>query len=371
MNTLLKINLLRGCAYSERIEKRYLRDMSDCINLPDKYLLRNCAVDRTVFHQVLRILEPVVPKTQRSNGIPFPLKVLLTLSFLATGSHQKSVGKDFNLTISQKSISRIIKIIIEGLNIVLDQWVVFPATATQREQIKEGFHRKFNFPETIGCLDGTFVEIACPGNDEEAFYDIKGQYSIHAQLICDADMKVIAICCRFGGALMNADIWDKMKISQFIKNINRQGETGWLLADSKYPQRPWLMTPIPHARQGTPESQYNHYHSRTKTCIDDCVKRLKGRWQCLHKRPLHYTPQTAAKIINACAVLHNLCITADLPDPHLYVEPEQIVTGNTCLHTITEMTDANINDFYIGMEVRRQLAERIYYNLNIYLTQIT
>lgn len=75
MNTFLKLQVLRGCAYRERIARRTLRDLSDCINLPDSYLLKNCAVNRVVLHHILKILEPVVPKTQRSNGIPFPLKV--------------------------------------------------------------------------------------------------------------------------------------------------------------------------------------------------------------------------------------------------------------------------------------------------------
>lgn len=74
MNTLLKLKLLRGSSHKEKISRRHLRDASDCINLPDSYLLKNCGVNRTVFHRILIILEPVVPPTQRSNGIPFPLK---------------------------------------------------------------------------------------------------------------------------------------------------------------------------------------------------------------------------------------------------------------------------------------------------------
>lgn len=85
MNIFFKLQILRGYAYRERIARRTLRDLSDCVNLSDSYLLKKCAVNRAVFHQILKILEPVVPKTQRSNGIPFPLKVKLnniqTISF--------------------------------------------------------------------------------------------------------------------------------------------------------------------------------------------------------------------------------------------------------------------------------------------------
>ncbi|CAG4997948.1 unnamed protein product [Parnassius apollo] len=74
MNTLLKIQLLRGSTYEEKIARPHLKEVSNCINLPDAYLLKACGVNRFLFHKLLRILEPVVPKTQRSNGIPFTLK---------------------------------------------------------------------------------------------------------------------------------------------------------------------------------------------------------------------------------------------------------------------------------------------------------
>ncbi|CAH0405000.1 unnamed protein product [Chilo suppressalis] len=359
MDTLIKIKMLRGSSYKDKISREKLKDLSNCINLSDSYLLTNCGVNRFVYHQILRILEPVVPKTQRCNGIPFPIKVLVTLSFLANGSHQKSVSKDFNLHISQKSVSRVIKIIIEGFNMLLDKYVVFPTMPIQREQIKEGFYRKYHFPGTYGCIDGTYVEIVCPRDDEEAFFDRKGQYSIHAQIVSDANSKILAICCRFGGAASNAYIWNNMNIRPFVEYISKQGETGWLVADNKYPQRGWLMTPIPHALHGSPEWQYNYFLGRTKSCIDRCIGKLKGRWQCLHRRPLHYTPQRAAKIINACAILHNLCIGANLSDPDIFISTEPTYS----LNETTEMSDDNVNDLYSGLEVRKQLAERIYYNL--------
>lgn len=75
MNTLLKLKILRGSASKQKIGRWHIKDTSDCLNLPDSYLMKNCGVNKAVFHQIIRILDPVVPKAQRSNGIPFPLKV--------------------------------------------------------------------------------------------------------------------------------------------------------------------------------------------------------------------------------------------------------------------------------------------------------
>lgn len=54
-----------------------------------------------------------------------------------------------------------------------------------------------------------------------------------------------------------------------------------------------------------------------RALIERCNGLLKMRFRCLLKhRVLHYTPQVACKIINACAVLHNTCIENNVPLLH-------------------------------------------------------
>jgi len=50
---------------------------------------------------------------------------------------------------------------------------------------------------------------------------------------------------------------------------------------------------------------------------------MKKRFRCLLRyRTLEYIPEKAGQIINACAVLHNMCIRANLPPPP---EPEEAI----------------------------------------------
>ncbi len=82
-----------------------------------------------------------------------------------------------------------------------------------------------------------------------------------------------------------------------------------LTGDSGYPLEPWLLTPILDAADGSPESHYNNAHISGRGIIERLNGTLKSRFRCLLKhRTLHYAPQKAAQIINACAVLHNMCI---------------------------------------------------------------
>lgn len=76
------------------------------------------------------------------------------------------------------------------------------------------------------------------------------------------------------------------------------------------------MTPLENEPAvNTPEAAYNECHRRTRSIIERCNGVLKMRFRCLLKhRVLHYAPTMASKIINACTVLHNMCIENNLPN---------------------------------------------------------
>jgi len=53
---------------------------------------------------------------------------------------------------------------------------------------------------------------------------------------------------------------------------------------------------------------------------------MKKRFECLLRyRTLEYTLEKAGQVINACVVLHNMCIRANLPPPP---EPEETIMCN-------------------------------------------
>lgn len=82
-----------------------------------------------------------------------------------------------------------------------------------------------------------------------------------------------------------------------------------------YPTRPWLLTPILNPVD-VGEQRYNERLCSIRSTIERCNGVLKNRFRCLLKhRALHYSPTAAAKIVNACVVLHNMCIAAGVPEP--------------------------------------------------------
>lgn len=89
---------------------------------------------------------------------------------------------------------------------------------------------------------------------------------------------------------------------------------------------------------------------------------MKARWRCLlSERALRYDPIMARKIINACAILHNIAIDARLPDPDPITEEEaqeerRREAGDHAANPV------NINRDFLGhaQAVRHQVVNRLW-----------
>lgn len=81
------------------------------------------------------------------------------------------------------------------------------------------------------------------------------------------------------------------------------------------------MTPYRSPGNNSREANYNAVHSKCRCLIERCFGVLKGRFRCLlHSRELHYQPEKAARIINVCAMLHNICLQFNVDfDEELFV----------------------------------------------------
>ncbi|KAI4455537.1 hypothetical protein MML48_9g00013212 [Holotrichia oblita] len=241
------------------------------------------------------------------------------------------VGSNIFLNVSQSSVSRCIKEVVNGLNHpnIFNEFVKFPGNLRDLDTLRRMFYEQYNFPGIIGCIDCTHIAIfpsrvEDPEYPEHLYLNRKGYHSINVQLVCDSNMTIININARYPVSTNDAFIWNNSNLQRSLRrNLHAAGNSDYyLLGDSGYPLRSWLMTPIeeepaPHS----PEFRYSASHKMIRSIIERCNGVLKMRWRCLLKhRVLHYAPDHACKIINACAVLHNLCIHHHLEEPLLQDE---------------------------------------------------
>lgn len=187
-------------------------------------------------------------------------------------------------------------------------------------------------------------------------------------------MKILNVNAQYAGATHDSFIWRNSLVRNEMEALFERGNftyinsesylyifiyiyfsfTGernfWLLGDSGYPQEPWLMTPFENPLPGTPESRYNDRHIQTRNCVERCIGVLKGRFLCLSK-VLRYTPEKVGNIVNACSILHNICVSADIGIDFELIPPEE---EHVAVYDNRANRDGNV--------YRRHLIERYFNN---------
>nr|XP_034328367.1 putative nuclease HARBI1 [Crassostrea gigas] len=165
--------------------------------------------------------------------------------------------------------------VVDALNASLDN-IIFPMGQEEILRTKEEFLRVANFPNVVGAIDGTLIPImGMTGDDEHVFVCRKGFHAINMQGIVTADLRFTNIVCKYGGAKHEAYILANSSIPEIMDQLPGGG---WLLGDSGYPLRPWLMTPFLTPQAGQQE-KYNASHIKTRNCVERAFGVLKSRFR--------------------------------------------------------------------------------------------
>lgn len=314
-------------------------------------------MDKHACRELVNELSDFMEAESRATRIPKHIRVLTTLHFLGHGSYQCSVGCSYSFALSQPAVSRCIAEVTDLMvTHLLNQWVKFPTTRNEFNTLKQDFTEELPlFRNLVGIIDGTQIQIVAPSQHHEVhpaapYYCRKGYYSINAQIICDAQKKILYMNAKFPGSVHDSAIWISSTVRNILKNQFAAGQENYLFGDSGYPLEPWLLTPFNNPQEGEPEAHFNNEFCMVRIKIEHTIGILKSRFRCLlGHRALHYNPLRAAKIIYSCGILHNIA-------SHFNVElPEQEV------NMVPEQQNANIaqnNDWFaLGSEVRNNILQ--------------
>lgn len=235
------------------------------------------------------------------------------------------MGTDAFTTMSQPSVSRFFEIITKILcNTLLGRYIRFPQTIEEKNIIKNAFYERFQLPGVIGLIDCTHATMIAPKREEEHVYFSvrKSCHTKNVQIICDANLRILSINARFGGSTHDSYIWRRSQINSYMQQMYEQGERNtWLLGDSGYGLSPWLMIPASPAEIRQIEvnekirfEEYNRRHRSARNGIERLNGVLKARFRILSKDSmLRYTPAKCGRIINCCAILHNILVDQGYP----------------------------------------------------------
>ncbi|KAH7980463.1 hypothetical protein HPB49_016342 [Dermacentor silvarum] len=306
-------------------EDREFREHRDAFQMPEEMFRSRYRLSKNLARWLCEEIRPVLvrERVNTATALTVEMQVLCALRFLATGGFQGAIASDESLATSQSSVSRSIHAVVEAIvDCIGDAWISFPDSAAALTSASEAFVRRdCRFQGCVGAVDGTFVCIRAPSDrdvaNKAAYFCRKGYYALNVMVVCDGSLKITALETSYPGSVHDSFVWKASSLYRECRSGSLLDGGEYLLGDSAYPLQPWLVTPVPGSHiSGSPAAAFNAAHSSLRSLVERCIGVLKMRFRCLQRhRALYYGPVFTSKIIAACAVLHNLCIRAGLPEP--------------------------------------------------------
>ena len=274
--------------------------------------------------------------SDRNNPVSPEHQPLLTLRFYAANTFQIIDGDSFG--VHQTSACRIVHRVSDVIARSSHRYVKLPLQQ-EFQDISLDFYHKSAFPGIVGVLDGTHIKIQAPsGPYSELYRNRKDYFSINAQIMCDADLRIRNLVTRWYGSAHDARIFNESTLRIFSESL----PTGkYLLGDSGYGCSSGLLTPFLHPANNAEEA-YNNSHRRARNTIERCIGVWKRRFPVL-KTGLRVKLERCPAIINATAVLHNIALSH-----REEIEAEEVVEDNVDEVGISSRRGNAIRNFVVS-----------------------
>jgi len=194
-------------------------------------------------------------------------------------------------------------------------------SGNEKTTVAKEFEKGSLLPGVIGAIDGSFIQIPAPGDDQESYFNRKKYHSIILQGVCGPDMSFLDCNIGWPGSVHDSRVLKNSKI--FQRSSTLFNPHFYLIGDAAYPIRSWLMAPFKNTGKLTEaQVKFNNTLSKMRVVVEQAFALLKGRFRrlkCLELRD----PIKLNQTVFMCCILHNICLSeCDLDD--LLDVPEEV-----------------------------------------------
>ncbi|KAK1418618.1 hypothetical protein QVD17_27763 [Tagetes erecta] len=278
---------------------------------PDDEFRKAFRMSKATFNMICDELDSVVTKknTMLRMAIPVRQRVAVCIYRLATGDPLRTVSTLFGLGISTCH-KLVLEVCAAIRTVLMPKYLQWP-DEERIKKIKTAFASISGISNVGGSVYTTHVSIIAPKTNQEVFYNKKHtqrnqkpSYSTTVQGLVDPSGVFTDVCIGYPGSMSDEQILEKSALSQRSKM--GQMKNVWVVGNSGYPLKDWILVPYTHQNLTWGQHTFNHKVNELQKISKDAFMRLKGRWGCLQKR-MEVKLQELPMVLGACCVLHNIC----------------------------------------------------------------
>ena len=174
----------------------------------------------------------------------------------------------------------------------------------------------------IGALDGWLVKIRSPSfvrdgvRNAAAFFSRKGFFALNVQVIVDRNKKVLWRSINSKGSEHDSSSFKDTSLYKNLTEIFGEGKDNplcydgiqlYLVGDSAYALRPFLLCPYDGAEPGTPEDVFNFMLSSNRIFVECTFGEIDARFG-IFWRPLAFDLAKDKFVIDSCMRVHNFLV---------------------------------------------------------------
>ena len=141
----------------------------------------NFRMSKLTFAKLCDELKPHLTKTETTRGNPWMSRLKLQSLFIIW---QTKVDIENTFGISRSTVSCIVRCVTKTIY-WFKIYIKLPSTVQEVEELVSGYKKCHGFPQCIGAIDGTHINIQQPNENDTDYLNRKGKYSINALALCD------------------------------------------------------------------------------------------------------------------------------------------------------------------------------------------
>lgn len=278
----------------------------------------NFRMSRRSFYSLCEKLSPYIEgeTTRMRDPIEVDRQVALTLYYLSDEGRMRKTANTFGL--SRASMSVVVRKVCKAISEQLGpQLIKLPKTEAEVMEKVNLFSTRYDFPQCLGAVDGTHVEIKQPSDNATDYINRKSRFTINVQACCDCDCLFMDVVVKWPGSVHDARVFTNSSLNTKFKNgdiptcpkrivAGMDPVQVFILGDPAYPLLPYVMKEYANGGATQEEQYYGYRLCSARNVIECAFGRLKARFSLL-RRATDINLLDLPTVVYACFVLHNFC----------------------------------------------------------------